>query len=287
MRYVSIFRVKPDDIAAMDIMDPNGILLVSRGTMLTGQIIERLRNLGFQGIYIGDEISVDIELPETITPELRALAKECIRTLNVKDSVQISKSIIEEMMEKQIVALDMRDIRSFDDYTYAHSVNVAVLSCVIGIAMKLESDELQDLVNAAILHDFGKLKVPAEIMNKKERLTGAEYEAVKAHPQYSYDIIRDSADISEQTKRAVLEHHENEDGSGYPNGKSGNEICKLAKILHVADVYDALISNRPFKEGYAPWEAAEYLMGGGGINFSQNIVDSFIKLSTISNRSRG
>lgn len=206
------------------------------------------------------------------------MAKECIRTLNVKQSVDISKSIIEEMLDKQIASLNMRDVRSFDDFTYAHSVNVAVLSCVIGISLKLDSTDLLDLVNAAILHDFGKLKVSEDIINKSDRLTGEEYEAVKRHVTYSFELIRNSEDISEATKAAVYSHHENEDGSGYPNGLMGDEILLIAKILHVADVYDALISNRPYKKGYAPWEAIEYLMGGCGIIFDKEVVDAFIKL---------
>lgn len=278
MRYISIYHVKENDIAAADVIDPEGRLMVAKGAALTGTVIEKLKILGFRGLYIGDTISEDIEIAETINPMLRNLAKECIKTLNVKGSVEISHSIIEEILNKQIVALDMSDLRSFDDYTYAHSVNVAVLSCVIGIAMKLEQQDLFDLVNAAILHDFGKLKISEDILNKKERLTGAEYELVKGHVNFSYEIIKDSPDITDAVKKAVLSHHENEDGSGYPNGLTSDEIPLIAKIIHVADVYDALVSNRPYKKGYAPWEAAEYMMGGCGINFNKEVVDRFIKL---------
>lgn len=278
MRYISINNVKENDIAALDVASPDGRLLVGKGAQLTQNVIERLKMLGFNGIYIGDAVSDDIEIPETISPELRKLAKECIRTLNVKGSIQVSHSIINEIIDKQIVSLEMNDIRAFDDYTYAHSVNVAVLSCVIGIAMKLEQTDLLNLVNAAILHDFGKMKIPDEILNKKDRLSGTEYDLIKRHVDHSYEIIRESLDIAPEVKEAVLSHHENEDGSGYPRGLSGDEIPFIAKILHVADVYDALVSNRPYKKGYAPWEAVEYLMGGCGINFSKEVVDCFIKI---------
>lgn len=278
MRYISIHHVKEYDTAAVDVISPDGRLLVGKGSQLTLSIIERLKALGFKGLYIGDDISDDIEIPETISPELRNLAKECIKTLNIKSSVEISHKIIKEIMDKQIVSLEMNDIRSFDEYTYAHSVNVAVLSCVIGLAMKLSQQDLQNLVNAAILHDFGKMKVPDEILNKTDRLTGAEYEMMKKHVNFSYDIIADSLIITNEVKEAVLSHHENADGSGYPRGLVGDEISLIAKILHVADVYDALISNRPYKKGYSPWEAVEYLMGGCGINFDKEVVDCFIKI---------
>lgn len=278
MRYVSINHVKENDIAASDVIDFEGRLMVAKGAALTNKVIERLKIIGFKGIYIGDLVSEDIVIEETINPELRKLAKECIKALNVKGSVEVSKSIIEEIMQKKIVSLDMSDLRAFDDYTYAHSVNVAVLSCVIGVAMKLDEVELMDLVIAAVIHDFGKLKIPKEVLNKSERLTGSEYELIKSHVNMSYDIIKDSTDISEAVKQAVLMHHENEDGSGYPNGLTSSEISLIAKIIHVADVYDALVSNRPYKKGYAPWEAIEYLMGGCGINFNKDVVDKFIKL---------
>lgn len=281
MRYISISHVKENDIAAMNISDANGTLLVAHGAVLTKTLISRLKNLGFQGIYIGDSISEDIEIPEKISAELRGLAKECIRSVNVKDSLTISRALIEEMMEKQIVSLDMQDVRPFDDFTYAHTINVAVISCVIGIAMKLNSKDLFDLVNAAVLHDFGKLKVPEAIINKAERLTGAEYEEVKRHVSYSCEMIENNEEISEETKAAVRAHHENEDGSGYPNGLTSEEIPLIAKILHVADVYDALVSNRPYKAGYAPWEAVEYLMGGCGIIFDKEVVDNFVKVVPI------
>lgn len=278
MRYISINNVKENDVAAVDVASPDGRLMVAKGTLLSQNVIDRLKSLGYNGIYIGDVLSDDIVIPETISPQLRKLAKECIKTLNVRESVKVSHSIIKEIMDKQIVSLEMNDIRAFDDYTYAHSVNVAVLSCVIGIAMELNQTDLLNLVNAAVLHDFGKMKVPEEILNKNERLTGAEYDTIKKHVDYSYQIIENSLFISDEVKEAVLSHHENEDGSGYPRGLAGNEISLIAKILHVADVYDALVSNRPYKKGYAPWEAVEYLMGGCGINFNKEVVECFVKI---------
>lgn len=278
MRYISIDHVKENDMAAADVQDPDGRIMVAKGATLTKSVITRLKRLGFRGLYIGDLISEDIEIPETISPKLRKLAKECIRTLDVEGSVKISHEIIKEILDKQIVALDMSDIRSFDDYTYAHSVNVAVLSCVIGVAMKIGEQDLLNLVNAAILHDFGKMKVPEEILNKTGRLTGSEYEIIKDHVSFSYDILKDHDEINDAVKEAVYSHHENEDGSGYPRGLTGDEIPLIAQIVHVADVYDALVSNRPYKMGYAPWEAVEYLMGGCGINFNREVVDKFTKL---------
>ncbi len=278
MRYISISHVKENDISAMDIADSSGRMLVAKNSVLTAALIERLKKMGFQGIYIADEISKDITVAEDISPQLREMAKECIRKLSVKEAPGITKSIIQEMLDKKINTINMADVRSFDDFTYAHSVNVAVLSCAIGISMSLEAEDMMNLVNAALLHDFGKLKVPEAIMNKSERLTGAEYEKVKNHVKYSCEMVEGYEEVSAETLVAIRAHHENEDGSGYPDGLMAEEIPLIAKILHVADVYDALVSNRPYKKGYSPWEAVEYLMGGGGIIFDKRVVDEFIKI---------
>lgn len=116
------------------------------------------------------------------------------------------------------VSLDLTDLRSYDDYTYAHSVNVAVYCGVIGMGMGMSEVELGHLVTAALLHDLGKLQIPDEILNKPGRLTQEEYLIMKSHATLSYQIISERWDISAHIKEAVLHHHENVDGSGYPDG---------------------------------------------------------------------
>ena len=243
MRYITLDKAKPGDILMSDVFDTSGHVMIVAGTELTEKYIERLISMEFGGIYIQDPISEDVVLEPAISPELRKIAMECVKSMSVKDSVPVSHSIIEEILQKQIVSLDMFNLHAVDDYTYAHSVNVAVLSCVLGTGMKLSDQELADLVNAAILHDFGKMKIPMEILNKKERLTGEEYDIMRSHVKLSYEMIKDKTIITPSVKQAVLFHHENEDGSGYPNGIYGTELPLIAKILHVADVYDALVSD--------------------------------------------
>ena len=278
MRYIPLNKVTAGEVVAADLYDSLGRVLVSRGMTLTNQLLVRLEQLGYPGVYIGDEISKDIEIPPALSQQLRETAIECIKTLNVDQTVPVSGSIVEELLKKQITALNLRDIRGFDEYTYAHSINVAVLGCVVGIGMGLPKQDLVHLVNAAILHDFGKLYIPEEILNKKERLTNEEYETMKTHVFESYNIIKRKDNIPDEVKKAVLMHHENEDGSGYPYGFRGKELPLIAKILHVVDVYDALVSDRPYKKGYAHWDAAEYLMGASTILFDKEVVECFIRM---------
>ena len=114
-------------------------------------------------------------------------------------------------------------------------------------------------------------------MKKPARLTMAEYRQVQEHARYSYDILNENLFISARTKQGVLHHHENEDGTGYPDRLVGDEIPPYAKIIHVADVYDALTSKRPYKKPYALSEALEYLMGGSNVLFDREVVEAFIK----------
>ena len=144
----------------------------------------------------------------------------------------------------------MLDLRSYDDYTYAHSVNVAVLCCVIGMGMQMNERDLNYLVTAALLHDLGKLSIPPEILNKPGRLTPEEYQIMKKHAEYSYKLLSNRWDISAHIKQTVLLHHENYDGSGYPSNLSGDSIPLGARILRVCDVYAALISDRPYRKAF-------------------------------------
>lgn len=137
--------------------------------------------------------------------------------------------------------------------------------------------DLNYLVTAALLHDLGKLAIPKEILNKPGRLTPDEYQLMKTHSTRSYQLLSKRWNISAHIKQTVLLHHENVDGSGYPQGLMGDEQSLSVRIVHVADVYDALTSRRPYKKPYSPYEAVEYLMGACGIMFDKNVVEVFME----------
>lgn len=262
---------------AYAISDAAGRVLIGSGSELTAEYIEKLKQFGFAGLYINDELSEGIEIEPVISPKLRTKGMSCVREMDIDGCKQVASNIVKEILEKGTFSMDMTDLRSYDDYTFAHSVNVAIFSCVIGMGMKLREEELVYLVMAGLLHDMGKLSIPREILNKPARLTREEYEIMKSHAKFSYELIRERWDISAHIKTAVLHHHENVDGSGYPDGISSEAMTIYMKILHAADVYDALISKRPYKDGYAPHEACEYLMGGCGIMFDADVVSAFLQ----------
>lgn len=276
MRYISIEYAKPGMMLARSVYDEADRVLIGAYNELTEDFIKKLAKRGFPGIYIEDELSKDIIIQETISAELRNNAVKSLKECNIDATLDIAKAIVDQIMNSRVISLDLVDLRTFDDYTYRHSVNVAVLATVIGTGMGMNSQELVELCASAILHDIGKIYIDKNILNKPGKLTSEEYDIIKTHARFSYDLIKEKWNISAKTKNGVLFHHENEDGSGYPLGLQRENIHPFAKIIHVADVYDALITKRSYKKAFSLAEAIEYLMGGCDILFDRKVVETFL-----------
>ena len=276
MRYVLLDECKPGMILAGNLYDAFGRTLIADGAELTKSFLEKLESYGFVGVYIADELSKDIIIEDVIPPQLRAEGLACVRQQNLEGCQKVAEKIVEAILSRGDVNLDLKDLRTYDDYTFAHSVNVAVYSCVMGMALDMDEYDLKNLVMAALFHDLGKMSIPLEILNKPGRLSPEEFQVMKSHATLSYELLRERWDIPAVIKEAVLSHHENVDGSGYPRGIEGHEQSLYSKILRVADVYDALISKRPYKNPYSPYEAVEYMMGACGIMFDKRVVDALL-----------
>ncbi len=292
MRYVPTNCLKPGMELALTVYNKTDVPYLVKGTILTEQYIETIRKQEFSGLYIDDDISRDIEVMSVISVKLRYETMNGVKKLFVVDdkdkneaalaakkreiSVQIN-SIIDELLENRDMMINMIDLKSFDNYTYAHSVNVTVLSLVIGISMGLDRKQLSELGLGAILHDIGKVFVPKEIVNKPGMLTPAEFEEMKSHSLRGYEYARDKYRIPMSSYIAILDHHEKWDGSGYPNGASGGRISLFGRIISIADVYDALTSERSYRPAMSPSEAMEYIFGNSGTMFDAEIVDIFKK----------
>ncbi len=277
MRYVAMRDVKEGMVVAHRVLDPNGRVLAEENRKLTEYSIDKLRREGYDGIYIQDDLSSDIILTGPISGALRNAGMGCVRRRDIDGCEGVAERIVKEVSSKAHTALDLTDFRTNEDYIYAHSVNVGVLSCLVGMGFGLQESELKNLVWASLLHDIGKLDIPSIIRNKAGRLSREEYQIMKNHAILSYEYIKNRQDVSAHVKKAVRSHHENVDGSGYPDGTLGEEQSLLSKIIHVTDVYDALISRSPYKKPYSPQEVSEYLMGGCGILFDKDVVSMLLR----------
>ncbi len=277
MRYMNISQVEPGMKLGAELYDTYGRVLLGGKAELTKEYIEKLKFLGFDGLYISDELSKDIEVSPIISPTLRGQGIDCVRRQDIDGCKVIAKEMIAEILAKGTISIDMADLRESDDYTYGHSVNVALYSSIIGLSLKYDEKSLEELALAGLLHDLGKMQIPGEILNKEGRLTQEEYQIMKSHAQISYDMIKERWDIAPSVKVAVLFHHENVDGSGYPKGITSDEMTDYTKIIHAADVFDALLSKRPYKNPYSAYEVSEYMMGACGIMFDTDIVLALLK----------
>ncbi len=278
MRYVGSKELKAGMIISSNLYDANEKILVKANTQLTQYIIDRLQRMEFDGVYVFEK--GDVEAARSIiSDETRMKAINKLKKLDINACMFLANSIVNEIQSSESLLIEQTSLSSYDSYTYVHSVNVDVLSVVTGIGLGLKNDELERLSQSALLHDIGKCDVPLEILNKPAKLTKEEYEEMKKHPEYGLKRLRekDGDDVAAVVKNAVYSHHENWNGTGYPRGMKGEEIHKFARIIHVADVYDALTSQRPYKDSLNPSDALEYLMANSGEMFDIDVVNTFLK----------
>lgn len=259
MKYVAIENIRPGDTLAVTIFSECSILLTAN-SVLTERNIDRITALGFSGLYIYDGAN-DTVCKDLLTDNIRQKALRDLKHINIDECLYIASIITNRVLANENMLYEIADICDYDTKTYIHCINVAVLATMIGIDMRLNNDELYELAQAALLHDIGKVCIDEKILNKKGKLTDDEFAAMKLHPVYGCNILRSNGTISERVCKGVLHHHENEDGSGYPKRLKSDEIPLFAKIIHVADVYDAMISKRSYKERINPADVLEYIMG--------------------------
>jgi HD-GYP domain-containing protein (c-di-GMP phosphodiesterase class II) len=167
-------------------------------------------------------------------------------------------------------------IEQKDPYTAGHSERVGFLARVTGEHMGLPALQVQQLEWAGLLHDVGKIGIPEDLLNKPGRLSPEEYGIIKGHPSRSFEVLRPVAQLGNLLE-AVLYHHENPDGTGYPRGLKGAEIPLMARIIHVVDVFDALTSTRSYREAHPASKAIEILRNDAGTKLDAEVARKFLQ----------
>lgn len=277
MRYVPTEKLELGMLIALPVYDDRGRILINGYNVLSEKYMRRIKQMGLQGVYIEDDISSDVEIKDIITEDLRNRAVAALKEKNIDACIKVSKEIVNQLLHNSTWDYGLVDIRSFDQYVYRHSVQVAVIATEIGVGMAYKNRDLEELCLAGLLLDIGMEQVEDGLTRKERSLSFMDYAQIKKHPLQSVQMLEKRDDIMMTTRMAILQHHENVDGSGYPYATQGDKIHRFAKILHVADTYDALISKRPFRKCYTYMEAVEYLMGGCNVKFDKGTVLQFIK----------
>jgi HD-GYP domain-containing protein (c-di-GMP phosphodiesterase class II) len=165
-----------------------------------------------------------------------------------------------------------------DAYTHGHSERTARVATELGLKMGLPASTLRVIARGAYLHDLGKIAIPDEILNKPGRLTQDEREVIETHPQLGYEIASGAAGLAE-TLGVILHHHERYDGGGYPLGIAGKDVPIEARVVTVADVWDALTSDRAYRKGWSASEALAHIEAGRGTHFDPKVVDAMVDLA--------
>lgn len=285
MRPVELEKVKEGQVLGKSIFTPDGRVLLREGTALTERYLKALREMQFGFIYLADPRLPGLEVNDVIPEQLRQEAVGTLKkafgdvskgSLNVQAIADMTSRIVESIMGNDSLLIQMADLKCHDTYTFSHSVNVCVLGTIIGVQLGLDERKLKDLALGLMLHDVGKMQVPEEILNKPGRLTEEEYSKMQEHPRSGFDVLRSNQAISAHAKIVILQHHEKYDGTGYPKGLKGNDIHLNGQIGAIADVYDALTSDRTYRKRFLPHEAIDYLMTQVDRHFSLELVTSFV-----------
>lgn len=196
--------------------------------------------------------------------------------MDIDAALEVASDITEELSRHGDINVNLVSLRTSSDYTYKHSLNVAILSVLIGIGMGMRQSALKELATAGLLHDIGKVQVPPEILEKPGPLTETEFDVIKMHSKNGYEKLKNNVLVTSKIKMGVYMHHENINGTGYPMGLEGEQIYKFARIIHVADVYDAITSRRVYKKAQSPNEAVDFLIRNSGAMFDPECVKAFV-----------
>lgn len=287
MRRVSTRYLRSGMQLAQSVISSDGKILLAKGQVLRDSYIRRLVQLGVYSVYVVDPRFPDLDAMDFLSEQARLRALRMVRTactslvsgsvLDTPAITEIVDMLIDDLSDKPNLLVNVFDIRLKDDYTFAHSVNVCSFAILIGMSCALHRGQLRQLAIGALMHDLGKTALPSEILTKPGPLSPVEYEQVQEHTNVGFDILRRQGEISLLSAHIAFQHHERFDGTGYPRGLAGSEIHLYGRIVAVADVYDALVSDRAYRPRYLPHKAAELLTEQSGKAFDTEIVHHFLQ----------
>ena len=265
MRYLPTSKLTPGMALGQDIYDGAGRLLLAKHLLLSEEYISNLEFLGFPGIYIDDEFTQGIEIQQVLNPQVRSQALKVVHDMFAFDAdsdaeedmpvseIKIQKTIeriVENILSNGDIMCNVLDIKNYDDYIYYHSINVAMMSVLLGANYGMNEESLYQLTTAAILHDIGKRFLDIGIINADHALTEEETQLLRKHPELGADYLKGNYHFSTLVYAGVMQHHENYDGSGYPSNLAGKEIPIGARILRVCDVFCALSQERSYRKAF-------------------------------------
>ena len=309
MQRIPVSQLKQGMLTARGVYSDDGRKLLSAGTRITPAFVTRLGEMKISAVYIinpfMEEIDLDpvvreddrvkaiqtmkrvfglLESPQicTTSREIRAVGKKLITEDLQREIQQVGDKIVADVLRiknlrNRNVLLPVNEIRTSESYLYAHSVDVCILSVLIASGMNYTQERLRDLAFGTLVRDVGEMMVETGCLSKPGRLTEDEMEIIRSHSQYGFELLRGSGNgITVPAMHVAFQHHEKYDGGGYPRGLKNLEIHEYARIVAIADVYDAIVSDRPYRPAMLPHEAYEILLASSGCHFDPDILPHFL-----------
>ena len=308
MHKTAISDLVPGMVVAENVITFRNQLLYPAGYRLTDKAITKLEFYSIPFIFTEDE-SDHFTYSEMKTyservrsaPEFQHFAEEFEKDvykfknfindvvkknapLDINDILQNTLALLHHSTKNVHILEMINNMRQYDDSTYAHSINVALISNVLATWLRMNEDEIYLVTQCGLLHDIGKIKVPDNIIKKPGRLTDEEFNIVKTHPFSGYEILSKHK-LNPHIANCAMMHHERADGSGYPYGLTDEKIDTYAKIIAIADVYDAMTSARVYRGAMCPFKVVNILESEGLskydthylLTFIENILNTYIK----------
>jgi HD-GYP domain-containing protein (c-di-GMP phosphodiesterase class II) len=316
MRLVPVSHVVDGALIARDVMigRTDGMPLLRAGVRMNDTYRKGLNRAGVHAVYIEDDVSVGIVPEPLVSSDVRSFATRQLAVAfdKMKDLfaagetmsatlteelggslAQIVERIIREIEQSGETALALEDLSCNDAYTFNHSIDVTALGLLLGRRQFAENgwidyagvrqhdridERLISLGLGLLLHDIGKLAIPSQILDKPGKLNPDEWSIVRSHPRTGAELLRNATAWSPLVRAVVLRHHERFDGSGYPDGRAGEDIHEMARIAAVADVYDAITSSRTHAPARPAHAGVRVIVEGSGTLFDPQVVALFSKV---------
>ncbi len=292
MRKIPIDKVEPGMINNITVPGFLGQALLNEGVQIKSRHIYYLKQMGIDYLYVKDSRMAEITCKDLISSEVRsegrALIAGLIRDLDTsvpnpkvinsreKDIISYVEKIIVEIKNNENPVIQFSDLRAHAGYLFAHSVNCCVISTLLASRMNYDINTQRLIAMGAFLHDIGYISIPQMILHKPGCLTEKEFELVKTHARYGYSLFKKTRLFSERVAEIILQHHERILGQGYPGGLKGKEINALARIVAVADVFDAISSDKSYRGAYQAHEAVKMMQSWSGDYFDPEIINAFM-----------
>lgn len=279
MRYTTIELTQANEKLGKQIYTSDGRVLLNEGASLTPTLITRLKKLGIQAVYLQDPFDKEIKKEDMVSDEVK---RETLATLKgsfqfvqegagfeLKSIQQSVKNIVEEILAHSHSLLSLTDMRTEDNGLFIHSLNVCMISTIVGVKLGLSKSKLYELATGALMHDIGKMA------NEKDN--EPQVELGHHHTWRGFNVLRKNSEMSSLSAHIALSHHEHVDGSGMPRKLSEKDIHLFAKIVSVANAFDHLISPLRPSGRMLPHDACEILMGLTGVRYGHQIIAHFLK----------